>query len=63
MKFRDVLSLWEAGELSMMAAGELLGIPGVRLGAVDCVDRTEIVTPSFPSSTPTAFIAHRAPVL
>jgi hypothetical protein len=51
MKFRDVLSLWEAGELSMMAAGELLGIPGVRLGAVDCVDRTEIVTPS-PASRP-----------
>jgi hypothetical protein len=42
LKFRD---LWEAGELSMMAAGELLGISGVRLGAVDCVDRTEIVTP------------------
>jgi hypothetical protein len=31
LKFRD---LWEAGELSMMAAGELLGIPGVRLGAL-----------------------------
>ena len=25
-KFRDVLSRWEAGELSMMEAGELLGM-------------------------------------
>ena len=25
-KFRDVLSRWEAGELSMMDAGELLGM-------------------------------------
>jgi hypothetical protein len=25
-KFVDVLSRWEAGELSMMAAGELLGM-------------------------------------
>src|SRR5258708_12478130 len=25
-KFRDVLSRWEAGELSMMEAGELLGV-------------------------------------
>jgi hypothetical protein len=31
---RDVLSLWEAGQLSMMAACELLRIPGVRRGAV-----------------------------
>src|ERR1700740_1039207 len=26
LKFRDVLSRWEAGELSMMEAGELLGM-------------------------------------
>ena len=25
-KFRDVLSRWESGELSMMEAGELLGM-------------------------------------
>jgi hypothetical protein len=37
---------------TMMAAGELLGIPGVRVGAVDCVDRTEIVTPDTASVVP-----------
>jgi hypothetical protein len=33
-KFRDVLSRWEAGGLSMMEAGELLGIVGATVPAV-----------------------------
>jgi len=33
-KFRDVLSRWEAGELSMMDAGELLGDVGAAVPAL-----------------------------
>ena len=33
-KFRDVLSRWEAGELSMMDAGELLGNVGAAVPAL-----------------------------